>query len=200
MTPNTISRIASPARRSVCLAIAAALAVAFLATTTPAADDGSERSRMELARHAFSVGALEEAVRLYEDILADEPENQRALWGLVKSYEATDRVESGVIPLLEDWLRRRPEDVPARMELGRGYAEIGSHDVAHELWTQVLGHGTSDAGRYAEIGTQEIRFRMYDQALDTFTRGREVFRSESIFSQELTQVYALLGDFGRAID
>ena len=99
------------------LTFAALLCAALLTPASPAAGAGgdSERTKIAEARHAFSMGALEEAVTLYEEALAEDPDDQRALWGLVKSYEATDRVESGVIPLLEDWLRRRPQDVSARM-------------------------------------------------------------------------------------
>jgi tetratricopeptide (TPR) repeat protein len=65
---------------------------------------------------------------------------------------------------------------------------------------EVLGSKTVDVGNYSDIGFLEIRHRMFEQALETFTMGREAFRSRALFSQELTQVHTALGDYDSAID
>jgi len=166
------------------------------------APEGQEATegRISLARQAFAVGDLEEAARIYREVLKTDPENERAFWGLVRVYASDDKEESHLIPMLEERLRRHPDDSQAAMELGETYAKLGEHERAHEWWSTLLTDSRTDVNDYSNIGASEIRHRMYEQALETFMTGRAKFRSESLFSQELVTVHTALGDFGSAID
>lgn len=170
-----------------------------LRARTPA-DPDPMQGRIEIARQAAAVGAVDEAIRIYEEVLAEDPENDRAFWSLVRIYSSSDEYQERLLALLRDRLERMPNDVQAKMELGNALAGSGDHEGAHELWMEVLTTGPADAARYAEIGALEIRHRMYEHALETFLKGRAAFRSPSIFSQELTQVHALMGDYESAMD
>jgi len=186
-------------------ALALALSVAVGAVLPVAAgaklpeDAPPVEGKIQQARQAAAVGEVEKAVRIYTEILSEDPANERAFWGLVGLYSSAG-TEEEVIPLLERRVREKPQDTQAKMELGRAHAKIGDHELAHELWTEVLESGPVDVGRYSDIGSLEIRNRMYEQALETFTMGRDAFRSGSLFSQELTQVHTALGDYDSAID
>jgi tetratricopeptide (TPR) repeat protein len=186
-------------RRTVAFTIAL-LVVAVAAQAKPAEDSAPSELRIQQARQASASGDVADAVEIYRQILEEDPENERAFWGLVGLYSSSGMEQEELIPLLERRVEERPHDTQAKMELGRVHARIGNHELAHELWTAVLEHGTPDVGRYTDIGSLEIRHRMYEQALATFIAGRAVFRSESLFSQELTQVHTALGDFDAAID
>ena len=182
------------------LALAMALGAPIDAFAVPAEDESPTERRVQRARQAAAVGAVDEAIRIYTEVLREDPDNDRAFWGLVRLYSSAGMEEEALIPMLERRLEERPDDTQVKMELGLACAKMGNHDRAHELWSETLVHGPADAGRYAEIGTLEIRHRMYEQALETFMTGRDAFRSESLFSQELTSVYTALGDFDAAID
>lgn len=182
------------------LALAVALGAPVGAFAVPAEDESPPERRVQRARQAAAVGAVDEAIRIYKEVLREDPGNDRAFWGLVRLYSSAGMEEEALIPMLERRLEERPDDTQVKMELGLACAKMGNHDRAHELWSETLVHGRVDAGRYAEIGTLEIRHRMYEQALETFMTGRDAFRSESLFSQELTSVYTALGDFAAAID
>ncbi|MBN2566046.1 MAG: tetratricopeptide repeat protein [Candidatus Eisenbacteria bacterium] len=157
-------------------------------------------SRVELARQAAAAGAVDEAVRIYEEILKSNPDNDRAFWGLARLYSSSDEYSEKLLPLLTERLARMPNDVQTKMELGQALARAGEFERAHALWSEVLQTPAADASLYSEIGALEIRNKMYEQALDTFLTGRAAFRSRSIFSQELAHVYSMMGDFGHAID
>jgi tetratricopeptide (TPR) repeat protein len=162
-------------------------------------DQSAAESRIQEARRAAAVGSVEEAIEIYRDVLREDPGNERAFWGLVGLYSSAG-MEERLIPLLEARVSDRPHDTQAKMELGEAYARAGEHDAAHRLWMEVVAEGAADASEFAEVGALEIRHGMYDQALQTFLKGRDTFRSESLFSQELTQVYTALGDYDSAID
>ncbi len=187
--------------RMVALVLALALALGAPAGVLAAVteDDPPDEREVQRARQAAAVGAVDEAIRIYTEILRENPDNDRAFWGLVRIY-SSGGMEEILIQMLERRLEERPHETQLKMELGLAHAKAGNHDRAHELWLDVLTDGPADAGSYSEIGMLEIRHRMYEQALETFMSGRDAFRSESLFSQELTSAHTALGDFDAAID
>jgi tetratricopeptide (TPR) repeat protein len=188
--------------RIVALVLALALALGAPAGVLAALteDDRPDERKVQRARQAAAVGAVDEAIRIYTEVLQEDPGNERAFWGLVRLYSSSGVEEGVLIPMLERRLEERPHETQLKMELGRAHAKVGNHDRAHELWLEVLADGPADAGSYSEIGMLEIRHGMYEQALETFMSGRDAFRSESLFSQELTAAHTALGDFDAAID
>ncbi len=188
--------------RWVALVLALALALGAPAGVLAALteDDSPDERKVQRARQAAAVGAVDEAIRIYTEVLQENPGNDRAFWGLVRLYSSGGMEEEVLIPMLERRLEERPHETQLKMELGRAHAKVGNHDRAHELWLEVLADGPADAGSYSEIGMLEIRHGMYEQALETFMSGRDAFRSESLFSQELTSAHTALGDFDAAIN
>ena len=182
------------------LALALALGAPAGALAAPTEDETPAERKVQRARQAAAVGAVDEAIRIYTELLQENPGNDRAFWGLVRLYSSGGMEEEALIPMLERRLEERPHETQLKMELGLAHAKVGNHDRAHEFWLEVLADGPADAGSYSEIGMLEIRHRMYEQALETFTSGRDAFRSESLFSQELTSAHTALGDFDAAID
>ena len=188
--------------RLVALVLALALALGAPAGVLAAVteDDRPDERKVQRARQAAAVGAIDEAIQIYTELLQENPDNDRAFWGLVRIYSSGGMEEEVLIPMLERRLEERPHETQLKMELGRAHAKVGNHDRAHELWLDVLADGPADAGSYSEIGMLETMHGMFEQALETFMSGRAAFRSESLFSQELTSVHTALGDFDAAID
>ncbi len=181
------------------LALVAAVALSTTAGARPADGETPAEAAIQRARQAAAAGAVDEARDIYVEILESEPGNERAFWGLVGLYTSAG-MEEELVTLLERRVGEYPYDTQAKMELGLAYAKVGDHERAHGLWTEVLASGRADVGQYSDIGALEIRHRMYEQALETFLAGRAAFRSEALFSQELTQVHTGLGDFDSAMD
>jgi tetratricopeptide (TPR) repeat protein len=154
---------------------------------------------LDQAREAMIMGDTEEAVRIYEQYLGKHPQDLRAFWGLASAYEAAGLDRERLVPLLEERLRDAPGDVRAREELGRAYARLGDHARAHELFKSLLEFGPPSIARYSEIGSIETRQRMYEEAVETFRKAREVFGDPILFSQELTQIYTALSDYDGAL-
>jgi len=182
------------------LALALALGAPAGARAAITEDDRPDERKVQRARQAAAVGAVDEAIQIYTELLQENPDNDRAFWGLVRLYSSGGMEEEVLIPMLERRLEERPHETQLKMELGRAHAKVGNHDRAHGLWLDVLTDGPADAGSYSEIGMLEIRHGMFEQALETFMSGRAAFRSESLFSQELTSAHTALGDFDAAID
>lgn len=198
-----MTRVSTRAGVLVTLATAALVVAAVL--PAPAVAREAERvdplaDRVLLARQAAAVGAFDDAIRIYREVLEDEPGNERAFWGLVRAYTEAHMLEEGVIPLLTQRVSELPNDLQARMELGEAHAALGDTELAHELWTGALEVGPPDAARYANVWHSEVRHKMFEQARETLMSGRERFRNPTLFSQELTQLHTQLGDYPEAID
>lgn len=195
MRPGITGRVAL----MLALALFAAAASPMAARARPAEGETPAEESIQRARQAAVMGAVDEAIEIYLSLLEDDPGNERAFWGLVGLYSSAG-MSDVLIPLLTRRVSEYPMDTQAKMELGLAHAKAGDHEVAHEFWTEVLGSRQADVSQYVDIGALEIRHRMYEQALETFLSGRDVFRSESLFSQELTQIHTALGDFDSAMD
>jgi TolA-binding protein len=187
------------------LAVVCLLVVAGVAWVAPAharAAEGEEPLARDLveARQALALGDLDRAIELYRGYLDTHPDDVRAFWGLVEAYAAAGRDKDDLIPLLEGRIKNRPLDARAKQELGAAYARIGDRSRAHAVLADALHQGAPDAALYAEVGALEVRYRMFDEAVEIYLEGRRVFRKPTLFSQELTQVYSFLGQYENAID
>jgi len=180
--------------------VAALLLLTAVASARPAPNETPLDRELADAKEALVMGDGQTAVRLYESMYERAPDDPRVMWGLVRAYVMAGLDEERLIPLLKARLEELPGDERARHELGEAYARIGERDLAHETWTALLVAGEPNADRYSEIGALETQYRMYEQAVATYTDGRRRLASPSLFGQELAQAYTALGRFDDAID
>lgn len=178
-------------------------AIVIMAAPPPVASAraNSVRDReMSLARQSLALGNTDDAVRIYRRLLESDPEDQRAFWGLADVYSSTGMDREELIPLLNEWIERYPEDFRARQALGNAYAKLGEHERAHEIWMDALHRGTPDAARFSDIGQLELAHKMLPQAVETFLEARRVFDKPQFFAEELVRAYTELGDYDQALD
>jgi tetratricopeptide (TPR) repeat protein len=188
------------ARLALAVVVVLAMAVAAVeAGARPAVNETALDRTLAAARQALIMGDSAEAVRLFEALHSDAPDDPRILWGLVRAYAAAGLDRERLVPLLEARLAKLPEDEQARRELGEAYARIGEFELAHEAWAGLSARGEPDAERYSEIGGLEMQYRMYEQAVATYGAGRQRLATPSLFGQELAQAYTALGRFDDAI-
>ncbi|MFH1502266.1 MAG: tetratricopeptide repeat protein [Candidatus Eisenbacteria bacterium] len=177
------------------------MSAAILLSPIPshARGEGKNARELFLASQSLVLGNVEEAIRIYERILTADPSEERAFWGLVEVYASAGMDREHLVPLLTEWLEDHPDDLRAKKELGAGYARLGDHDRAHELWMQHLHQGVPDASRYSEIGALELRYRMVEYAVETYLEARRTFELPDFFAQELVRAYTELGRYEKAI-
>jgi len=157
-------------------------------------------TELALVRQALVMGDTDDAVRLSEDLYRRHPDDDRVFWSLVKTYKAAGLEEERSLPLLEARLTQTPDDDRVRMELGEAYARQADFDRAHAVWLDRARQGRADVVRYSEVGALEVRYRMYEQAREVYLEGRRISGNDVFFSEELAQVYTILGQYEEAID
>jgi len=156
--------------------------------------------RLSALREATRGGAVAEAVRLADALVADYPENDRVYWAAASTYRFARAYRERLIPHLERRVSRAPDDLRAREELGEIYALEGEFERAHETWLVFLRHGKPHKRRYSEIGAREINLGMPAYAVEVFLEARERFGEPTLFAEELATAYAALQEYEKALD
>ncbi len=120
------------------------------------------------AWRALRQGRYDEAARLYEEVLAGEPDRLEALVGLgVSRYKLGAFAEAAEV--LERVGARAPTNADARLYLGLSYLEKGEDDLADEHLTALreLGPGPRLAAQI-DRALQLIRSEFLSDALRAF--------------------------------
>ena len=68
-------------------------------------------------------------IEVFEQMLADDPENTMVMFGLAKEYEKQGR-HADVVAMLNDYLRRADDEGNAYGMLARAYEKLGNRTAA----------------------------------------------------------------------
>ncbi len=205
-----LSRPSAPSsavvRSAALLAVVMTLAVtlALPLVTSPAAarelhEDETIATRISDVRRALGLEEYERAIGLAEDLFAEYPEDLAVFWALARAYATAGRDRDDLIPLLTDYLARNPGDRRATMELGSALAREGRSDEAHAMWIEPMRERDVDLGGYSEVGSLEVRHRMFEHAIETYLEGRARAEQPHLFSQDLARAYVVTGQNDEAI-
>jgi tetratricopeptide (TPR) repeat protein len=183
-----------------CLAaLAIVLGVSAPTTAREIHQDENISSRVTDVREALALEEYQRAVSLAEQLYADYPDEAVVFWALARAYALAGFDKDRLIPLLEGYLEKNPGDGRATLELGSALAREGRVDEAHETWLAPLRAIAPDIGGYSEIGTLEVRNRMFEHAIETFLEGRSRSGQPLLFSQDLARAYVSTGQNDEAI-
>ena len=87
---------------------------------------------------------MQDRIRIFERMLADDPENTMVMFGLAKEYEKLGRSED-VIRVLEDYLSKADDEGNAYGVLATAYAKQGDRDKAIDVYKRgidvAMAHG-----------------------------------------------------------
>lgn len=132
---------------SVCVLVAAACSD----DSTPDGETAGAETKLESALEAHAQGRLEEAVRLYQQVLALDPENKFAYYNLGLVDQTEGRTDAAAANYTEA-LAIDPEFEPALFNLAIIRADQGSTDEAIELYRRLLATDPEEAGAHLNLG------------------------------------------------
>jgi tetratricopeptide (TPR) repeat protein len=163
-----------------------------------------EAGQSKFAQHDFE-GAREHLL-VALDTAADSPNTDieiRAIDLISHTWTEQDRYEEA-IAFLSDYLKKHPESLQARNNLGHAHWYSGALDTAIEWYSDVLTINPSDLGAlvsrgqvYAELGNPQKALADLNLALESI-EGVVVFRSPSDWRNWISQCEAYTRN-GRAL-
>ncbi len=214
MRPHVVPRRRPVVRRRAgsrlrCAAIRSGLFLVVLAALSIAAapaavareihEDETIASRVTEVRQALALGENLRAVDLAEELYAEHPDELVVFWALAHAYAQAGLDRDHLIPLLREYMVANPRDRRGTVELGSALAREGQSDDAHETWLAPLRAIAPDVGGYSEVGSLELRHRMFEHAVETFLEGRSRSGQPRLFSQDLARAYVSTGQSNEAI-
>jgi tetratricopeptide (TPR) repeat protein len=128
-----------------------ALASACSDDPVPEGETAGPDAKLESALQAHAEGRLDDAVRLYQQVLALDPQNKFAYYNLGLIDHTQGRIDAAAANYTEA-LAIDPGFEPALFNLAIIRADQGSTDEAIELYRRVLEANAEDAGAHLNLG------------------------------------------------
>lgn len=137
------------------LAVLTALILAFALGSFPSTSQGVE-ARLELGAKAEDQGRTEEAERIYQEVLRDDPDNQIALYRLgllAQMAQSPHRAEEYYNRLL----RQNPDSLQGLVNLALVQQTLGNHEAAAQLYRKAIASYPSQAIPRFNLGVLLVR-------------------------------------------
>lgn len=144
------------------------------------------------ARHAFTQGKSEKAVRLYEEAIRIRPEDHQAPRLLAQSYDDLGQPEKGIaarrhgIECAEQHLELHPDDARALYMAANGLAALGEKERARAWAERALSLRPDDSMLlynvgciYSMLGLIEEALAILEKAVERGLRHREWYEHDS---------------------
>ena len=183
-------------RRGPARALAAAALIAICAHAGYAAQKKgrvmSDDQAVAVATSLVNQGRCGEAVGILEPLCEERPDLHRAAEQLASCYIKLGRARRAV-ELLEGRLGATPEHFPFIQLLGNAYLDLGERDMALRAWRSILGDDPRLARHYGLVGRLMMEAGFYEEAIETYKRGRLFGNLYRSYTAEIIRLERLLG-------
>ena len=149
--------------------------------------------KFRLAESFESDGDFESALRIFTELIKDEPDSDIYFDGYVRSMKAMSNYS--------DLLKTVKERLPKKesLEMLDLYAELnwrtGNTDEANKTWDKTISKFANYQKTYLQISQTQINLRLFEKATITLLKGRKEIGEPHLFSDPLTKLYIAIGDY-----
>ncbi len=161
--------------------------------------DQNLRSRIIEAARLAERGEIESAIRRFELLYNEFPDNREVVTRLGELYLKSQRYERGE-ELIRDQKKRGSKDPLLDIFMGRIFYRGGDRERAERVWRDVLDANHMNAAIYIKVADAMIKERLFDEAVDVYYLGRERTGNKTLFIFNLENLFASRMEFGRATD
>ncbi|MBI4553787.1 MAG: tetratricopeptide repeat protein [Candidatus Latescibacteria bacterium] len=150
------------------------------------------------ARQLEQAGQVEAAITLYERILTVSPAHPEALSALQRLYLRVRRYDKA-IALLNRQVERDPKNLVYRRMLADALFRSERTDEGRAQGQAMLEIDPRGEGTYRLVATLYAEHGLFDEAAETYRRGRSVSKQPAAFALELAGLYTALSDIRNAV-
>lgn len=157
-----------------------------------------QANEYQIANRLFEQQKYEEALPLFEELYNSNVRSLVFFQRYVDSLIGLKRFEEAET-VVRDQLNHERFRLQASMKLAEIMHLNGRVDEAKERWmTEAAQHNTNIQAIYL-IGSSVVERQEYSTAADIYEMAREQINDETIFLNELANVYMLAGDFEKSV-
>jgi tetratricopeptide (TPR) repeat protein len=177
--------------------MAALIAVLCLTGVSPSAAAPDENEKYRIAMAYERSGDLRNAARLFQELHASEPRNDRYFDGVVRSLSGLGQYAS-LIPLAEK--QAGLTDSPnVALLVGTLYAKSGTMERARNWWEKARSLSGDDESILVQIGRDQMEVFLHADALETFLAARSKNGSSTAYADEVFKLRSASGDVAGAV-
>lgn len=149
--------------------------------------------KYKLAESFESNGDYEGALRLYSELIKDEPKTDQFFDAYVRVMKALNKY-SELLSAVTERLTFRKNLIMLDL-----YAELnwrtGNTDEANKTWNEAISNNENSQSTYLQVSQTQINLRLFEKAVSTLLMGRKAIGDPQLFSDPLTKLYIAVGDY-----
>ncbi|MDT3740562.1 MAG: tetratricopeptide repeat protein [Candidatus Kapabacteria bacterium] len=169
------------------------LAVIMFSNSQNIFSQSVNEQRYKLAESFESSGDNQGALRIYSELIIDEPDSEVFFDGYVRTMKALNNF-SELLKVVKERLPKKES-----LEMLDLYAELnwrtGNPDEANKSWEKAISKFSSSQKTYLQISQTQINLRLFEKAINTLLAGRKEFNEPKLFYDPLTKLYIAVGDY-----
>ena len=155
--------------------------------------------KIRLAQELERDGYTEPAIRIYEELMAEAPDNLVVFTRLKDLYIQSGDYEKA-LRLIEDRLSIHPKEMNLEVYAAQVKYRLGYTEEAWAAWYELLNRYAGSASVYQSVASVLIGERLLDEAIDVYSRGRKRIGNDDLFAFNLASLHAARMEYGKAVD
>jgi tetratricopeptide (TPR) repeat protein len=167
------------------------------ATIGNAQQRGDADIKFKLAQSHERAGNYEAAVKLYEELYANDSQNSVLFESLKKIYLQLKRNDDAIV-LIEKRLSTIPQDIGLIAQLGSIYLRNSNEPKAILSWERAIAVNPTSETTYKIVASSMIESRTFERAIETYKRGRDACKNPSLFTSDIAYLYGIMLNYSEA--
>lgn len=185
------SRTANPLRRASNF-IALVSAIFFAAATLLVAQNAphpESAGRVRIAQEFERAGNYDAALRIYQNLYSQVPNNQLYYEGIKRNMIRLKRYDE--LLALISAQAQATNDSRYLADLGNVYYKSGDPLRATEIWNNVLDQQSRNQAVYPNVATAMLENQLYDEATEVYKLARKNLARDDLYVFELANIYII---------
>ncbi|CUS79160.1 tetratricopeptide repeat protein [Candidatus Kryptonium thompsonii] len=158
-----------------------------------------ELNLLRLAQSFERAGEYERALKIYEELYNNNPNNRVYLEAIVRLNTQTKNYDRA-IKLAQSWLSSHPDDIDMMARLGDVNFKAGNEKEAIEIWDKIVKTYRNNPGVYRMVADYLIQNRLYDKAIQYLTTAQKIAGAPELYSFEIAMLYEFTMRFDKAVE
>jgi tetratricopeptide (TPR) repeat protein len=155
------------------------------------------KQKFQLAQSFENDGNIENAQNLYFELYKSNPVVKIYFDGYVRTTLLKGEY-SKLLEFVQSHQKSHPQD-DVSILIGELYWRTGDTKKADAIWTDFLDR-INDESKIIELSTTQSKLRLFDKSIITLKKGRKKVNNDLVFSDELSNLYIITGDYKSGFD
>ncbi|MBK7104605.1 MAG: tetratricopeptide repeat protein [Ignavibacteriae bacterium] len=161
--------------------------------------DKNVENQIRLAKSFEEINNFDEAKKIYEDLLIQEPQNfifYKNLHDLLIKIKNYDECKN----LIENQILLNSQNIDLYGDLGSLYYLTGKEKDAFETWEKGISLNSENAFSYRIIANYLIENRLIEKSIEYLEIGNSKSEDQTIFSYDIANLYSVTMKFEKAAE